>query len=41
MKAGWIRRVRAFLGLERNIVVLLGAFLLLGLGEELWVSFVP
>ena len=41
MKAGWVRRVQAFLGLERNIVVLLGAFLLLGLGEELWVSFVP
>jgi len=34
-------RFRAFLGLERNILVLLVAIVLLGLGEELWVSFVP
>ncbi len=34
-------RWRAYLGLERNILVLLGAVALLGLGEELWVSFVP
>lgn len=36
-----IGRFRAFLGLERNILVLLVAIVLLGLGEELWVSFVP
>ncbi|HEX6385209.1 MAG TPA: MFS transporter, partial [Anaerolineae bacterium] len=36
-----IHRLRAFLGLERNVVVLLVALVLLGLGEELWVSFVP
>ncbi len=34
-------RVRAFLGLERNVMVLLLALVLLGLGEELWLSFVP
>jgi len=34
-------RFRAFLGLERNILVMLVAMVLLGLGEELWVSFVP
>jgi MFS family permease len=34
-------RLRTFLGLERNIVVLLVALVLLGLGEELWSSFVP
>ncbi|HEX6387211.1 MAG TPA: MFS transporter [Anaerolineae bacterium] len=34
-------RLRAFLGLERNVVVLLVALVLLGLGEELWISFVP
>jgi MFS family permease len=36
-----IHRLRAFLGLERNILVLLVALVLLGLGEELWLSFVP
>jgi MFS family permease len=36
-----IHRLRAFLGLERNILVLLVALMLLGLGEELWLSFVP
>ncbi len=40
-KQTWIRRFRSYLGLERNILVLLGAILLLGLGEELWSSFVP
>jgi MFS family permease len=35
------QRFRNFFGLERNILVLLGALVLLGLGEELWVSFVP
>jgi MFS family permease len=36
-----IGRFRSFLGLERNILVMLFAIVLLGLGEELWVSFVP
>lgn len=36
-----IYRLRAYLGLERNILVLLVALVLLGFGEELWVSFVP
>jgi MFS family permease len=36
-----IGRFRSFLGLERNILVMLVAIVLLGLGEELWVSFVP
>lgn len=35
------RRLAAYLGLERNVSVLLGALVLLGLGEELWASFVP
>lgn len=34
-------RFRAFFGLERNIVVLLIALFLMGLGEELWMGFVP
>jgi MFS family permease len=41
IKPDWIARARAFLGLEHNIAVLLTALVLLGLGEELWVSFVP
>jgi MFS family permease len=36
-----VTSLRAFFGLERNIVVLLVALVLLGLGEELWSSFVP
>lgn len=36
-----MNRLRQALGLERNIVVLLGALVLLGLGEELWAIFVP
>lgn len=35
------QRLRASLGLEHNLVVLLVALVLLGLGEELWSSFVP
>ncbi len=34
-------RVRARLGLERNVVVLLLALLVVGMGEELWSRFVP
>jgi MFS family permease len=37
----WLTRLRAFFGLERNIVVLLVALLLLGSGEGLWMTFVP
>jgi MFS family permease len=36
-----MHRLRAYFGLERNIIVLLVALVLLGFGEELWVSFVP
>lgn len=35
------RPIREFLALERNIVVLLGALLVIGMGEELWVRFMP
>lgn len=35
------RSVREFLALEHNIVVLLGALLVIGMGEELWVRFMP
>lgn len=34
-------RLRAALGLERNVVVMLGALVILGMGEELWMRFVP
>ncbi|HKH47238.1 MAG TPA: MFS transporter [Thermoanaerobaculia bacterium] len=34
-------RIRSWLGLERNIVAMLLTFLVLGMGEELWVRFVP
>jgi MFS family permease len=37
MNGGW----RTWLGLERNIVVMLAALLVLGMGEELWTRFVP
>lgn len=36
-----LARVRSWLGLEPNIVAMLLAFLVLGMGEELWVRFVP
>jgi MFS family permease len=32
---------RQWLGLERNIVVMLASLLILGMGEELWVRYVP
>ncbi len=35
------RSIRDFLALEHNIVVLLGALLVIGMGEELWVRFMP
>ncbi len=31
----------AFLGLKRNVVILLGAIVGIGLGEELWMRFLP
>lgn len=34
-------RVRDRLGLERNILVMLGIILVVGLGEETWVRFLP
>lgn len=33
--------MKSWLGLERNIVVMLAALLILGMGEELWARFVP
>lgn len=36
-----IARIRKSLGLETNIIVLLAAIVLMGLGEELWSDFVP
>lgn len=33
--------IREFLALEHNIVVLLGALLVIGMGEELWIRFMP
>jgi MFS family permease len=35
------RRVASFLGLERNVLAVSGAVLLLGTGEELWKKFLP
>ncbi|HEX9941617.1 MAG TPA: MFS transporter [Thermoanaerobaculia bacterium] len=34
-------RLRSALGLERNVAAMLAAFLVLGMGEELWSRFVP
>jgi hypothetical protein len=34
-------KVREWLGLERNIIVMLAVILILGMGEELWTRFVP
>jgi MFS family permease len=36
-----VQRVRTWLGLERNILVMLGSILIIGMGEELWVRFIP
>lgn len=36
-----LSRLRSSLGLERNVAAMLAAFLVLGMGEELWVRFVP
>jgi hypothetical protein len=34
-------RLRDWLGLERNILVMLAAVLVVGMGEELWTRFIP
>ena len=36
-----VRTLREFLALEHNILVLLGAILAIGMGEELWIRFIP
>lgn len=36
-----MNRLRESLGLERNIVVMLAAVMILGMGEELWQRFIP
>jgi MFS family permease len=36
-----LSRLRSALGLERNVAVMLAAFLALGMGEELWTRFIP
>ena len=37
---GW-RRLANFLALRRNTFVILGALILMGTGEKLWIGFVP
>lgn len=39
--AATLSRLRSGLALERNVVAMLAAFLVLGMGEELWVRFIP
>jgi MFS family permease len=34
-------RLKQYLGLERNILVMLGAIVAVGMGEELWSRFIP
>lgn len=36
-----LSHLRYWLGLERNIIVMLTAILIIGMGEELWMRFVP
>lgn len=36
-----VKTVREFFALEHNIIVLLGAILAIGMGEELWIRFIP
>jgi MFS family permease len=36
-----LSRLRSSLGLQRNVAAMLATFLLLGMGEELWVRFLP
>ena len=37
----FVAHLRDFFALERNIVILLVALLILGMGEQLWSSFAP
>ena len=39
--ANLLRRVADFFGLKRNLVILLLAIFTIGLGEELWMRFIP
>lgn len=39
--AGKLSGVRDFFALEHNVAVLVGAVLIIGMGEQLWASFVP
>ncbi|HEY7214505.1 MAG TPA: MFS transporter [Thermoanaerobaculia bacterium] len=41
MTSASLARLRTSLGLERNVAVMLAAFLALGMGEELWSRFIP
>ncbi len=41
MTSAALARLRTSLGLERNVAVMLAAFLALGMGEELWSRFIP
>lgn len=41
MQSATLSRLRSGLALERNVAAMLAAFLVLGMGEELWVRFVP
>lgn len=36
-----LSQLRSWLGLERNVTAMLAAFLVLGMGEELWSRFIP
>ncbi len=36
-----LHRFRTFLGLEHNIIIMLAGTLILGMGEELWMRFIP
>lgn len=38
---GLLRRLADFFGLKRNLVILLVAIFVIGVGEELWMRFVP
>jgi MFS family permease len=40
-RARWIASLADYFGLERNVVAVAAAMFLLGLGENLWKSFVP
>jgi MFS family permease len=37
----WFSRIANFFGLKRNLVILLLAIFVIGIGEELWMRFIP